>query len=409
MKEPLVVFEKELATGLHPTARARQAPFWTDGRNVVFEDYAIKAGLGQISMFITETNQALLGGLDTLQGGKRTVYFGTQTNLYKWSVEDGVTDVTNIAGVYTGDLDNLWVIRQFGEWIVATNGVDPLQLDKNGGSGFEDMTTPFSYCKTIWTTDTQLIAANTDLSPTDVEWTDVDDIENWTAASSNFAGATELRNLAGEISAIEALGTGLALYTQNDYMSMNFIGSPFVFSILPQQEGFGTVSPFGVCQKGNQNFGIGKKGLWISDGVTFQRIGSPAIHEFIYGESDYRMDLDLAHIAVAWHDQLQTAITFYYTPIGEMKNTIGVSFNYSNNAWTVLNFGRNWVSNEGVFTFAVSGDAFGNVFQESVAGEPPASGALGSMQLEPTSTVSAGFGEAGFGELGFGGELVIDG
>lgn len=409
MSELLKEYEQEISTGLFPTQNARQAPFWSDGRNIVFEDASMKAGLGQYGMFYPEVSEPITGIKSTNQGGVRTIYYGTPTKIKKWTEAGGVVDVTPMGG-FSGTEADLWSFARWGNWIVASNGVDYLHVDKNDGAGFVPLLTPFDWAKVIYGTDTQLIAMNTSFGGEYIAWSDIDDIEDWNAVPSNFAGEKPQRNLASEIIGAAKLGQHLGIYTKNELILMQFIGAPYVFSILPLLDGFGIESKSGIAVVGNRHYGLGQRYIWVTDGNSVAPVDAPAVHQFIYGDSEFAIDLDYTHLAVGWHDQVQSSVTFYYPTKGSTTNNIGVTLNYANKTWTICNFGRTAVDDSGLFPFAISGDFQGNIYQQATVATPPATVSEGILDLtNVSSTIDTGFGDCGFGELGFGGGDEIAG
>jgi hypothetical protein len=396
---------------LYPTLGSRQSPFWKDGRNILFEDAAVKSSPGSFLLFDSQVGEEVTGIKTTVQGGKKTVYYGTPTQLKKWSLEDGVTDLTKVGG-YTGTADDLWSFARWGEWIVASNGVDPIQVDKNAGAGFVDLTgTPFTWAKVIYGTDTQLFAMNTSNDPGEIAFCDIDDIESWSPLPSNQAGAKIQRNLASGITCAVALGANIAAYTEYEMIIISYIGTPFVYSILPREKGVGTNSKNGVISVGSFNYGFSKTGIWITDGATVQHIDDPAMHSFILGQGEFKLNKNKDFLVCAWHDRHQKTLTFYYPAGTAVYNSIGVVFSYTTEqkCWSICDFGRTCVDDAGIFDFAITGDRTGAIGQQNVDGQPFQSGAADPGIVDLTNADFTiewdGYGEDyGGGDYG-GGEL----
>ncbi len=412
MSDPIISYEKEIMTGLFPTSGKRQSPFWRDGRNVAFVDMALTSLPGQFSMFDTGTGFSIIGVKATIQDLLQTVYFGTRFDLSKWSLEDGVTELT--ATPFTGTDEDTWSFARWGNWIVATNGVDPVMVDKNDSMGFVELqNTPFTWAKILYGTDTQLFAMNTSNDPGEICFCDIDDIETWAPLSSNQAGAKIQRNLASPITCAVALGSNIAAYTEFECIIISYIGTPFVYSILPAEKGVGATGKNAVVSVGQLNYGFGKTGIWLSDGTTVQHIDAPAIHKFVYGLGEFRVNKEKAHLAVAWHDLRQKAVTFFYPAGTDKVNSIGVTifYNVDPKCWSILDFGRNCVDDTGIFDFAITGAKNGTILQQNVDGVPFQSGANnpGLVDLtNPEATVEwDGYGESGYGDGDFGGGLLI--
>ena len=403
MSELIADIKELLGSGLFPSLPGRRARLWKDGRNVTFADQLVETALGQFLMFDPEQASSVTGVKASVIAGIPTVFFGTLTKLWQWDVTNGLEDLSGTT--YTGTTEDLWVFARFGDFMLATNNVDPLQVYK-GVTDFEDLAgTPFTRCKTIYATDTHLLAFNTSNGGNFIEWTDADDIEDWTATSTNDAGNVPKRNLDSDILAVKTLGKAIAVYTFNEMLLMDFVGRPFVFRSELLLEGFGAVGVNAIAASGRQHYGIGRRGIWTTDGISFDFIQNPAMQKFVYRDAATRIDLDTIGLTVGWLDQLQNQIVFYYTTeAGPGYNDIGIGIEIDTGAWSVYDFGRTAVDDSGVFPFAITADRLGNVYQQSVTGVPTTTGQQGVIDLTETSfSVSMGLGEGGLGEGGLGG------
>jgi len=403
MTDLLKAYKDELGSGLWPSHPGRRAFFWQDGRNITFEHGYVQSSFGQFQLFTTEEAAPVCGIRASNVADLRIVFYGTPSKLYRWDIISGIEDLSGAA--YTGSLVSPWQFSRWGTWMLATNGVEKIQVYKNTGNFGNLANQPFDWAKLIYTTDTHLIALNTSNGPNFIEWTDLDNIEVWAAASTNDAGNKPLRNLDSPIIAAKKLGDNLIGYTANEMFAVAYLGSPFVFGVQFLLEGFGPFGPNSIASTGNKHYGMGQRGIWVTDGTSFEFIHSPAVHDFVYRDEATRVDLELSQHVVAWHDQLQAQIVFYYPKVnGNGYNDIGLGFNYKTNLWTIYDYGRTAVDDSGVFAYALTGDQSGNIFQQSVSDAPPTSGDLGIVNLDETLyTLELGLGEGALGELGLGG------
>lgn len=396
--------EDELGTGLFPSYPGRKPLFWSDGRNVTFDSGLIKAALGQFVLASIGAAAPILGVKVVNVNGVPTVYFGISYYLYKYTEAGGIVNIS--PGLYIGD-DNPWVFAVWGEWIAATNNVDPVQLYKNTGN-FADLSGPsFTRAKLIEANDTHVFAFNTSNGANFVEWCDLDDIEDWTATSTNEAGNLPVRNLDSEIIAVKKLGDKIIFYTYNEMFAINYVGRPFIYGIEFLLEGFGPVGPKAVASVGKIHYGLGRSGLWVTDGVSFQYIDEPAVFDFIYQRDDTKIDPEKINQAVVWHDKMQNMVMFSYPrKEGPGYNDIQIGFNYKDQTkpWTIFNYGRTSVDDGGVFPFAVAGDSFGTIYQQSVTNTAPSAGTLPIVSLDGIEEyITIGVGIGGVGQTGVGG------
>ena len=198
--------------------------------------------------------------------------------------------------------------------------------------------------------------------------------------------------------------------TQNELFFLNFIGSPFVYSVQFLLEGFGVLSPHALISANNTLFGFDLKGIWRSDGSSAEYIQNPALRTFLSQNTTTKLDQSKIKNTVLCVDQLQNLVEFSYTTEDSDSNdiTIGFSFNDPANPWTVFDFGRTAASNNGVFGVLISGDKFGNIWQQSISNTEQPSNEISIIKLTAESArLSAGFGTVGFGQLGYGGRLNV--
>lgn len=405
MTQPIGKVTDLLGSGLFPSHPGKKPPLWENGRNVVFEYGLVKAALGQFLMFAPAEAARIMGIKAAYVAGTPTVYFGTPTKLWKWTESGGVEDLSD--EVFSGGEGNPWIFALWGNWIAATNNTEDLKIYKNTGNFADLAGTPFTRCKVIESTNTHLFAMNTSNGGNYIEWTDVDDIEDWTATSTNEAGNKPMRNLDSDIIAAKKLGDSIIAYTYNEMLSIDYIGRPFIYGVNFLLEGFGPVGPNAVAAVGRVHYGFGRRGLWVTDGVSFDFIDEPAVFDFLFQDDLTRVDKTKLDQIVVWHDQMQNLVMFSYpTEAGLGHNDIQVGFNYKdpNKPWTVFNYGRMAVDDSGVFDFAVSGDQLGNIYQQSATNTAPSSGEQPIVELDETTyTLQLGVGEGGVGQLGVGG------
>lgn len=396
-------YVKELGSGLYPSEPGRAPFMWKDGRNVAFKDFHVTAALGQFLMFLSTIQVPITGIKSTRIAGVPTVFFGTTVGLYKWDEDNGVEELTRASGVYTGTVNDSWQFARWGDWMVASNGVDPVQVYKNAGD-FVALTAPFTWAKLIYSTDTHLLVFNLDTGENIVKWSDLDDVETWATTTTNDAGEKPMRNLDSEIITVEKLGDTIIAYTVNEMFAVNYIGRPFVFGTQFLMEGFGPAGRNAVAVVDKRHFGFGRAGVWVTDGVSVEYIHSPALFDFLYKDAETRVDKDKYDLIQAYHDRIQNTVVFYYATEGSEIQNLGVAFNYLTKAWTILSYGRTAVDDSGVFPWAIAGDHLGNIYQQSVEDAPPATASAQSVPLDTAEFyIETGIGMGGIGEGGVGG------
>ena len=177
-----------ISSGIFPSLPDRSALLWQDGRNMVFRNGSVANSLGQFRLFAPVEASPILGALEFFSGSTKYVVFGTRSKLYIYNATaKTVTEISNTTP-YTPITSGVWQLKRWGTWVVASNGIDPVQVWKGSGRFIDLAGTPFTYAKVIETNDTHLFAFNTSSGANMLHWSDLDDIEDWTATSTNQAG-----------------------------------------------------------------------------------------------------------------------------------------------------------------------------------------------------------------------------
>ncbi|KKK74295.1 hypothetical protein LCGC14_2885190, partial [marine sediment metagenome] len=222
-RKSLGKFSQEIPTGLFPDIEADKSPLWADGRNVLFEDGGARPTLGRIVIAIKTQAHPGTGLIEMIQGAKKTLFWGTPKvgtdngKLFRWQEGDtSIEDVSRV-GDYTGT--GIWSLVPWGEWVLATNGVDPPQvyghpddvndfIDLYNATGVTGLLAGDTW-ELVTATQAFIFALNMDFNNQAFKWSTEDNVQVWNPLPSNQAGDGVARNLYSEIIAVSALANGL--------------------------------------------------------------------------------------------------------------------------------------------------------------------------------------------------------
>ena len=406
MSDLVAQIQKRIATGLFPDLPHNTATLWKDGKNVLFQEKSIQPFPGQKVKFSRSETDEITG----LFVGRASpdidfIFFGTKSNLYTWDETNGIVEVTRAASDYTGTAENLWSFCQWNDKVLASNGKDAVQLFS--GALFVDLpAATFTHAKKVLTRSPYCVAIGTDLmSNRGVHWCNDGDIATWAAAAGNSAGDIELPEMDSPITGAEFLGDSLLVYSQNTVYSIDYVGLPFVFSSRKLFDGIGVRGIGGVALIENYHYGIGVNGIWRTDGGRYEYFASEAVRDLLL------QDLNFSALDKAWVHHLKDVnhVVFFYPSKDSEVNDKGLAYNYLNNTWTILGFGRNVASQGALFTNTLFGSSLGKVteltpYEAGMAGNETDSG----LVLSGEGVVNQAFGDCGFGQLGFGGGLECE-
>lgn len=364
---------EHIQAGIQPDLPGKTSTVFRAGANVVFADRSIQPALGSVALIRdTLTSSPFTGLLPTVIDGERVIIYGTAAKLYRWT--EGDDAAVEVGTGYTGTNSDLWSLIRWGNWVVATNGVDPSEIYK--GTSFAPMTVP-------WTTN-QLFARATSFpyllafetaggtlgGEGRMHWSHIDDIEQWDPAGvpGSRAGYLPIRDLDGPIVAAVEMGQNVAFYTHNSMFVAYLLDSTrFTFGARRLLEGIGAVGKFAVTSDGSRHYGFGPRGIWVTDGNTYEYFDVGAVRDFVFG------DLDFTKIgnAVAWMNLAEhKAVEFFYPSLSAptVKPDKGIAFNTVDRNWSPISYGYTAVGDKGVFNFAVAGNANGQIFAHAVPG-----------------------------------------
>ncbi len=416
-RKSLGKFSQEIPTGLFPDIEADKSPLWADGRNVLFEDGGTRPTLGRIVIAIKTQAHPGTGLIEMIQGAKKTLFWGTPKvgtdngKLFRWQEGDtSIEDVSRV-GDYTGT--GIWSLVPWGEWVLATNGVDPPQvyghpddvndfIDLYNATGVTGLLAGDTW-ELVTATQAFIFALNMDFNNQAFKWSTEDNVQVWNPLPSNQAGDGVARNLYSEIIAVSALANGLGVYGRDQLHFIEHIGGQLVHGTRPLLKGIGAYGKHSVVEVGGVNYGFGPRGFWKTDGAQSQYIDKDSVHDFVIDQ----LDEPNAHKVTSWVDSNAFTV-FWSLPVflGSGENQITVGFNYVTEAWTVVESGS---------TAATSGSVFETIHHIGFAGAlMEETSEVGTFPGIPISLVASnqvifGYGRLGYGELGYGGKYTSSG
>lgn len=422
MTKKLFALRNEIPTGVAPSLPNQEATLWADARNVSFSERALQPQPAHFLFNLKPSADRVTGLVEWTQLDVASAIYGTEKKLYLLDSDGG--SPSEVGTGFTGNYDQVgdqlsqsWSLDRWGEWILASNDKEPVQVFKGTSFAPLDVGGEFVNASLIRVMSPIAIALNTSVGSRVISWSDKDNVEDWPPVLTNLAGNLEPFELETGPIAAELLGSqGMAVYTANSMHILRFVGDPFVVGSFPLLTGIGAVGKNAVAAIGELHYGMSKIGPWVTDGVTFRYIDAPDVKDFIQGN----INRDQISKTLVYHDQMQGYIMFSF-PIGtSLENNITLGYRPatnigrdqdSNDHWILMSMARTVATSSAVYDFMLAGDTNGNIWQQSIPGS------IGIGQTEPENTLilpavadfGIGFGDGGFGETGFGGEWDAEG
>jgi hypothetical protein len=272
-----------LVDGIYPSAENTVGAIWKSGKNVWFRTLDVRSSVGK---------EAIIGGLtraskEMAQASEqdfRALYYESNGLIYK--SDDFVTSSL----IHTVNSDGIIDLEPWGRWVLITDNTNQPVLYKRdepnapvpiGGANF-------STVKIFKKLAARALAFCTDVYPAGFHWCNPKNVEDWTPSVAGGAGYLPLRSFDSEIMAVAELSGALAVYSKSRMVVVQYLGPPYYFG-TPNQAltGIGAAGKECVISKGSRNIGLSFSGMFMTDGTGVERLGNPAIDEFIQEQVDF--------------------------------------------------------------------------------------------------------------------------
>ena len=242
------------------------------------------------------------------------------------------------------DIDYI-TFTQFGNYVIATNGVDAPQYFLMGTStGFVDLQTLVtasgsglvpSKFRTSGVIRDFLVTGNIENAKNRVAWSGINDISTWEAGVSS-SDTQDLPGSGGQIVAITSGEVGY-VFREDSILRMDFVGGNVVFRFSVLSPNRGAVYGQTVCQDNRQVFFYSSDGFFQINGDQILPIGAEKVNRFFDG------DLNKAYTdrITAAVDPFNTLAIWLY-PSKDNPNTTGICdklliYNYVTQKWSTAN------------------------------------------------------------------------
>jgi hypothetical protein len=222
-----------LERGIFPSLAENQTELWKTSSNVEFLSRKVKKAVG----FTLNNNSGTIYAIaQAFVDDQQRAYFATASSL--WYNQIGVT--FNIGNGY--DISGFWSLETWGNFLLATNEVDPPQVWKNTGmaedlAGFTGVRADRRY-RLFKKFKNHMLA----FFGQQFDFSSESNIELWVPDVDNSAGGLFIRDLDSDVIAACPLGADMAVYAGDSMSIIRYVGAPLYFGIEPAIDGIGAVS-----------------------------------------------------------------------------------------------------------------------------------------------------------------------
>ena len=261
-------------------------------------------------------------------------FVATNTNLYQLATGTFTSRKSGLNGTNTDYV----TFTQFGNYVIASNGVDAPQYYLMGTS------TNFANLSTIVTAGSLptfrvsgvirdfFVTGNQPTNTNRIQWSGINDLATWQGKQADFQ---DLPGSGGRIVHITSGEIGY-VFRQNQIIRMDFVGGSVVFRLSVISPNRGAVYGQTVCQDNRNVFFYSDDGFYQLSGDTITPIGVEKVNRFF--------DLDLNK---AYTDRIKAAVDPFnqlalwaYPSVNTSPNQTGlcdriIIYNYATKKWSL--------------------------------------------------------------------------
>jgi len=237
-----------------------------------------------------------------------------------------------------GEKTDFITFTQFGEYVIASNGVDPAQYYLMGSSS------AFANLTAIQTAGTVpifrvsgvvrdfLVTGNISGSANRIQWSGINDISAWTGKQSDLQ---DLPGAGGRIVHITSGEIGY-VFRQNQIIRMDYVGGATVFRLSVISPNRGAMYGRTVCQDNRRVFFYADDGFYEIQGDTVIPIGAEKVNRFF----DLDLNKGFQDRICAAVDPFNQLAMWLYPSAQNASNTTGICdriiiYNFVTKKWSL--------------------------------------------------------------------------
>ena len=311
-------------------------------------------------------------GAGSFRDNSNTVFNFVATNSDIHQLASG-TFTSRKSGLTGGNTD-YFTFTQFGNYIIASNGVDAPQYYLMGTS------TNFANLSTIATSGTVpvfkcsgvirdfLVTGNHVGASNIIQWSGINDITTW-AAGTKQSDLQDLPGSGGQITHITS-GEISYIFRQNQIIRMDYVGGATVFRLSVISPNRGAVYGRTVCQDNRRVFFYADDGFFEINGDQVISIGAEKVNRFF----DTDLNKAFSDRICAAVDPFNQLALWLYPSASDTANTTGICdkvliYNYATQKWSTAEASASTIFSQfvGAYTVELMDIISGNLDQINIA------------------------------------------
>lgn len=227
--------------------------------------------------------------------GNIQIFAGTASGLFRLVSGNTTFEDVSQAGGYSTASDAQWSFCQYGNRIIATNGVDPIQSYVMGTSAdFADLSSDAPIASFVAIVGEFLMAGRVSGNPSRVHWSEQGDPTSWPTPGTAAAAAaqSDFQDLfEGDGGWVQGLISGLesadvVIVQERQFFRGIYVGPPLIFEFKPTESVRGTPAPGSINKYGALIDYLGEDGKYLYNGTTSTPTGANKFDKTFFTDVD---------------------------------------------------------------------------------------------------------------------------
>jgi len=256
-------------------------------------------------------------------------FAGTNTGLY---LRNGIVwqDKSRALG-YAGTSSNRWRFIQYGDYVLATNGVDVPQYFLIGTSTLFANVTGAPVCKYLAVINNFIVASGLIADGSKIQWSAIDNPLDWVASAATQSDSQNFYEVAQTTAVTGGQNSGVVIGT-NGIGLMEYVGPPFIFTFRVVEPNMGSRHVNSVLSYANGVFYLAEDGFKFFNGSISQPIGYDRVDTWFIENADLS---NISSMSTAFDGRTNTIICTVPSANADICNKLLV-FSPSANRWSYI-------------------------------------------------------------------------
>lgn len=214
--------------------------------------------------------------------GNTNVFAGGNTKLFK--LDGSTLDLDDVSAT-TYSSTQVWKFTQFGNVVIAANGVNTLQAYNLTTTGnFANLSSDAPKSKFVTVVRDFVVGAHNPDQKFRVNWSGIGDETVWTTTSTSQSDFQDIPD-GGAIQGITGGEFGLVLL-ERSIVRMSYVGTPLIFQFDNIARNIGCFEPNSVVQWQGVTYFLADDGFYACNGQQVIPIGAEKVNRYFFDNSE---------------------------------------------------------------------------------------------------------------------------